>query len=60
VFAYAFSNQSSQRLSDLDNLSYAKRYAVIASNTTSANDLKNIISPGDKKYFRIPLPRAPC
>jgi hypothetical protein len=52
-YMYAFSNQSSQRLSDLDNLSYAKRYAVIASNTTSANDLKNIISPGDKKYFRI-------
>jgi 5-methylcytosine-specific restriction endonuclease McrA len=51
-YMYAFSNQTSQRMSDLENLSFGKRYAVIAAGGIEIKD-NLIINSGDEKYFRV-------
>jgi len=48
-----FANQSSNRLSDLESLTYGKRYAVIASNGLFGDAISDHIFPGDGKFFRI-------
>jgi len=50
-YMYAFSSQSSHRLSDLESLTYGKRYAVIAS--TGLKQACSSIQISDSKYYRI-------
>ena len=52
-YMYAFSTQTSQRLSDLQTLTYGKRYAVIASTGLKQVEFNSSMSHGDNKFFRI-------
>ena len=50
-YMYAFSSQSTHRLSDLESLTYGKRYAVIASTSQKLDSSSIQISDG--RYYRI-------
>ena len=50
-YMYAFSSQSTHRLSDLESLTYGNRYAVIASTSQKLDSSSIQISDG--RYYRI-------